>query len=111
MDNKEGLSVFIRKRRNKENTIPVQTLDIKPTPWFKRPLEKNEFSYKLAKNGKYYVKHKEWGSNIWIGPYHSMENVNQIIESYVIESLKAPLDKKTNSEVHSVIIDNPENFF
>ena len=111
IENKQELSAFIKKRRKKAEINPVAVTKVNFVPWYKRPLDKSEFSYKLAKNERYYVRHKEWGRTIWIGPYKTLESVNDVIDSYVIESLKTALDKKVNSSVHSVIIDNPEEFF
>jgi hypothetical protein len=37
--------------------------------------------------------------------------VKSIIDSYVVESLKNDLSKKYDKNIHSVIIDNPEEFF
>ena len=114
IDDRKELSDFINKRR-KRVTIkePEVLVELSPEkmPWYKRPLQKNEFRYKLAKNGRWYVRHKEWSPTIWVGPYADMWIAERIIESYVTESLKSTLDKKINSDIHSVIIDNPSEFF
>jgi NAD(P)H-nitrite reductase large subunit len=111
IEDRQELSAFIKKRRKKAEITPVVVTKETFVPWYKRPLDKSEFSYKLAKNERYYVRHKEWGRTTWIGPYRTLESVNDVIESYVIESLKTTLDKKVHSNVHSVTIDNPEEFF
>jgi hypothetical protein len=111
IEDKIEISNFINKRRAKIKKPEIESLTDKPTPWFKRPLEKSEFRHKLAKNGRYYVRHKEWGERTWIGPYRTIDDVNSIVNSYVVESLKGPLDRKYNDSIHSVIIDNPEEFF
>ena len=80
-------------------------------PWYKRPIEREAFSYKEAKNGKLYLRHREWSNKTWIGPYDTKQDINSVINSYVLESLKAPLDRKKNSNVHSVIIEDEEGFF
>ena len=112
MDDKLEISKFIKKRKAKSADIPKKedTAD-KPTPWYRRPLKADEFISKLAKNGRYYVRHNEWGKTIWIGPYKDIKDVNNIIKSYVIESLKGPLNRKYNEEIHSVIIEDPDAFF
>lgn len=111
IEDKIEISNFINKRRAKIKRPEIEQVTDKPTPWFKRPLEKSEFKHKLAKNGRYYVRHKEWGERTWIGPYRTIDDVNSIINCYVVESLKGPLDRKYDDSIHSVIIDNPEEFF
>ena len=108
---RQGISDFLNKRRERQSVKPTGVPLPSIAPWYKRPLDKNEFSYKLAKNGRYYVRHKEWSARTWIGPYKEVKDANSIIESYVVESLKGPLDKKYSSDIHSVIIDNPAEFF
>lgn len=114
IDDRNEISTFIKKRRAKNSFVKpasVEPVSAKPIPWYKRPLAKEEFSHKLAKNGRFYVRHHEWLTNVWIGPYRNMEDVKAIIDSYVVESLKSSLYKKYDENIHSVIIDNPEEFF
>jgi hypothetical protein len=114
IEDRNEMSDFIKKRRAKNSfvkPVSVEPVSAKPIPWYKRPLGKEEFSHKLAKNGRYYVRHNEWSSHVWIGPYRNMEDVKSIIDSYVVESLKNDLSKKYDENIHSVIIDNPEEFF
>ena len=114
IEDKQEISAFIQRRKAKIAKVqvkPLEEITPKPTPWYKRPLERSEFRIKLAKDGNYYVRHKEWGRTTWIGPYDGLSAVHAVIESYVVESLKDSLDKKVDSSVHSVIIDNPETFF
>ena len=114
IDNRKELSDFFKKRRAKTSTVKVASIEpitSKPLPWYRRPLDKSEFSYRLAKNGRYYVRHKEWSNCVWIGPYRNVEDIKAIVDSYVMESLKNNLERKCDSSIHSVIIDNPEEFF
>ena len=113
IEDRKALSDFINRRRKKSISISEDMggLTMDKMPWYKRPLQKNEFRYKLARNGRYYVRHKEWSPTIWVGPYADIGAAETIIDSYVIESLKSALDKKLNSNIHSVIIDNPSEFF
>ena len=112
---KNELSKFINKRRKADSRLVIKnsqdSASLHNIPWYKRPLDKNEFKHKLAKNGRYYVRHQEWSDRVWIGPYRDISDVNAIIESYVVESLKNTLDKKYNESIHSVIVDNPAEFF
>jgi hypothetical protein len=98
------------KKREKKISVNHQVSELS-VPWYKRPLDKGEFSYKLAKNGRYYARHNEWSGRIWIGPYKKVDDVNAIIDSYITESLKSPLNRKYDESIHSVVIDNPEEFF
>ena len=111
---KQELSALLQKRKAKITKVqvtPLEEITSKPTPWYKRPLSESEFRFKLAKDGNYYVRHNEWGKTTWIGPYDGLPSVDAVIHSYVVESLKDSLDKKVDSSVHSIIIDNPEEFF
>jgi hypothetical protein len=108
---RQGISDFLTKRKARRSVKVTEVSTPSIEPWYKRPLDKSEFSYKLAKNGRYYVRHKEWGNTVWVGPYTTIDAAERIIESYVVESLKDTLDKKADSSIHSVIIDNPEEFF
>ena len=114
----DKLTQFVLKNRvikdlntfEKPRNITVET---KPQfiPWFKRPLAFEEFICKEGRDNNYYVRHKEWGKRIWIGPYSSKKDAEKIIKAYVAESIKAPLDTKVNNKVHSIIIENAEKFF
>ena len=115
---KDKLIDFINKKRKKAETkrvgvaVPSIHSDNKPLPWWKRPLEADEFTSKLAKNGRWYVRHKEWSKNTWIGPYKEHSSCQGIINSYVLRSLECNLIGKTlPNGIHSVIIDNPKDFF
>ena len=112
MNDREALSSFIRKRR-KTPSVCVNKASIKEVklPWYKRPLDKSEFTTRIAKNGKYYIKHAEWSKRIWVGPYSTQKEADEIIESYVIESLKDSIARKVNNKVHSVTIDNENDFW
>ena len=93
------------------NDVEFKPKGEKKTPWYKRPLERNEFSYRKAKDNKFYVRHKEWSKKTWIGPYDTEHDVNVIVTSYVLESLKEPLDRKTNKNIHSICVENDNVFF
>jgi hypothetical protein len=114
IEDKSELSQFIKRRRKPtslELSKPTTHVAQEKLPWYKRPLERTEFMFKMARNGKYYIRHKEWGKGIWIGPYINVVDVENVIGSYLVESLKQPLDRKTNSNVHSLTIDNETEFF
>lgn len=103
----DKLAEFVlRKRVVKEPQKPQLIV-----PWYKRPLEREEFSYRQGNDGKFYVRHKEWSKRTWIGGYNTVKEVSNIVDSYVRESLKEPLDRKTNSNIHSITVENETVFF
>ena len=106
----DKIAEFVKKKRIIHNLEKPSIQEVK-VPWYKRPLNKSEFTTRQAKNGKFYVRHDEWGKKTWIGPYNNTSETNWIIDSYVLESLKEPLDKKTNNNIHSVVIEDENIFF
>ena len=112
IEDKLPLTQFIRKRR-KPTSLELPKVGETPAriPWYRRPLLWDEFEVKRAKNERYYVRHHEWGKHIWIGPYKLQADAEDVIDSYVEESRKGNLDRKADNNIHSVIIDNEEEFF
>lgn len=104
------LETFVAKKR-KKHSEEHKPIEGKPLPWYRRPIEKSDFITKTSNDGKFYIHHREWSEHTWIGPYKDDEEANEIIESYVTESLKDFLDKKPNERIHSVIIDSAIDFF
>ena len=111
MEDKTILKEYISRRRK---PAKVETVNVAPVKvaWYQRPLEKGEFSYRVGKdNKKFYIQHNEWSKHIFVGPYDDTKVVNEIIDSYVMASLSNAIGKKLDKRVHSVRIDNPEEFF
>lgn len=106
----DEIGIFIKKRR-KEVKVDSISDEIKKLPWYRRPLIKEEFITRKGKDNKFYVQHNEWHRTIWVGPYNTSKDAEDIIESYLDESQKAPLDKKLDSKIHSVQIEDVETFF
>lgn len=106
----EDIGVFIKKRRKE---VKVETISdkINKLPWYRKPLNRVDFITRKGKDNKYYVHHNEWSKVIWIGPYDSTIDTESIIDSYLEESSKAPLDRKVNDKIHSIHIENYEEFF
>lgn len=98
------------KRKRKVNVQKAEIKEVK-TPWYRRPIEREAFSIKEGKDGKFYAQHNEWSKRVWIGPYASIDKVNKIIDAYVDESLKGTLAKKTMDSIHSVIIEDGGSYF
>lgn len=105
------ISSFVAKHRRQVKAVSIED-KVKQLPWYRRPIERSAFTSRKAKDGKYYVRHKEWAETIWIGPYLTLTDCDDIITSYVEKSSVKPLDKITpNKEIHSVYIDNVDKFF
>jgi hypothetical protein len=105
------ISTFVAKHRRQVKDISIEER-INKLPWYKRPIERSAFIFRKAKDGKYYVRHIEWAEPIWIGPYRTMKDVDGIISSYVEKSSVTPLNRiTTDKEIHSVYIDDVNNFF
>ena len=104
----ERIADFVRKK-HKAHVQMVEIKEVK-TPWSRRPIEREAFSIKEGKDGKFYTQHNEWSKRVWIGPYASVDKANKIIDAYVEESLKGTLANKTMDSIHSLIIED-ENFF
>ncbi len=105
----DNIADFV-KRKRKVNVQKTEIKEVK-TPWYRRPIEREAFSIKEGKDGKFYAQHNEWSKRVWIGPYTSMDKVNKIIDAYVDESLKGTLAKKTMDSIHSVIIEDGQSYF
>jgi len=105
----DNIADFV-KRKRKVNVQKTEIKEVK-TPWYRRPIEREAFSIKEDKDGKFYAQHNEWSKRVWIGPYASMDKVNKIIDAYVDESLKGTLAKKTMDSIHSVIIEDGQSYF
>lgn len=105
------ISTFVARHRKQSNDISVDK-DTSLLPWYMKPIFKSDFISRKAKDGKYYVRHKEWAKEIWIGGYDTIKDVDKIIDSYVKQSSIAPLNRITSSdEIHSVYISNEKTFF
>ena len=106
----DNIADFVAKKRKK---VTVETIEekIKKLPWYRRPISKEAFTTRKGKDKKLYVHHCEWSEHVWIGPYDTTKDVDCIIDSYVTESLRTPLDKKQTNLIHSVFVDDVDDFF
>lgn len=104
------IAEFIKSRRKEEKVESICEI-IAKTPWYRRQLTRDEFIHKKAKDGKFYVQHNEWHRTIWIGPYKDKDEAEEIITSYLEESKKSHLDRKIDSKVHSLKIEDELSFF
>lgn len=101
---------FIKNRR-KEEKILSTTEKLNNVPWYRRQLDRKEFTYNKGQDGKFYIQHNEWHKTIFVGPYKTVHEAEDVINSYIAESKKINLDKKVDSRVHSVQIENYNEFF
>lgn len=106
----DKIGIFIKNRRKE---VKVETIadKVRKLPWYRRQLERKEFTYQKGNDGHFYVRHQDWSKTIWIGPYKTEGEAEAIISSYLTESQKTYLDKKLDNRVHSVQIENYESFF
>ena len=74
-----------------KTTIVNEKFEIIPK-WFEIPIKKSDFIIKEHEN-KFYAKHNKWKNNIWIGAYDSEKELNDVINSYVKETKKKPIDR------------------
>ena len=97
---------------SKRKAIKVETIcdKIKKLPWYRRPIDKESFISRKGKDGNLYVHHLEWSKYTWIGPYQTQKEVDDVINVYVTESLKAPLERKQHKLIHSLCVED-DNFF
>ena len=106
----DKLKEFILRKRVVKDSQTTEIKEVK-IPWYKRPLERSEFYYRKAINDKLYVRHEEWAKHTWIGPYDTKKDVENVVDAYVRESFKAPLDRKENRNIHSITVENEPQFF
>lgn len=73
--------------------------------WWEPSIKKEDFSIYEGKNGNFYVRHRKWKEELFIGAFSSKEECCAIIDSYVSPSPNPSVTKK----IHSLFICN-ENF-
>lgn len=105
------ISTFVAKHRRQVKPVSIEE-KVKQLPWYRRPIEREAFTSRKAKDGKYYVRHIEWAERIWIGPYRTLKDCDDIINSYVVTSNIKPLDRiSPDREIHSVYVNDVNKFF
>jgi hypothetical protein len=110
MEDKTKLKEYISKRKTNRNCVVTEAKTIK-LPWYKRPLTEDEFIIRKGKDKNFYVHHNEWSEKIYIGPYKTINDAGDIVKLYIKVSLKEPVTKKIDENVHSLSIDNIDAFF
>jgi hypothetical protein len=110
MEDKTKLKEYISRRRKATAVKPVEVKEVK-LAWYQRPIMREDFVTKKGRDNKLYIHHNEWSETIFVGPYNNTHEVTDIINSYIVASLEAPLDRKLDSRIHSIKIENPKEFF
>lgn len=99
----------LQERKESVKSIPkieekeTDKEEIKELKWFQKPMLKTKFIIKEI-NGKFYAQYEGWKSNIWIGSYDTEKELNDVINMYVKETKKKPINRNMKN-IHSIIID------
>lgn len=85
-----------------EPTIVEENVTHRGKQWWELPMKKSLF--KTTKyNGKFYGQYDAWSSDVWIGPYDTEKQLNDVIKSYV-EETKKPQNDRDIKNIHSIIL-------
>lgn len=87
----------------KEEAFPKEeVVTIKEKRWWELPMKKTLFKTEKYK-GKFYGQYEGWSENVWIGPYDTEKQLNDVIKSYV-EETKKPVMERNIKNVHSIVL-------
>lgn len=79
-----------------------EVVTIKEKRWWELPMKKTFFKTEKYK-GKFYGQYEGWSENVWIGPYDTEKQLNDVIKSYVEETKKPVMDRNIEN-VHSIVL-------
>ena len=79
-----------------------EVVTIKEKRWWELPMKKTLFKTEKYK-GKFYGLYEGWSENVWIGPYDTEKQLNDVIKSYVEETKKPVMDRNIEN-VHSIVL-------
>jgi hypothetical protein len=88
--------------KRKQSLIKEEVLTIKEKRWWELPMKKTLFKTEKYK-GKFYGQYEGWSENVWIGPYDTEKQLNDVIKSYV-EETKKPVMERNIKNVHSIVL-------
>ena len=93
------------KKKQKNENIEIKKEIKKEKKWFELPMKKENFSI-IEKDNKFYSHYSEWKENIYIGPYDTEKELNQVIDMYVKETKKTDLLKRNFNveKIHTIIL-------
>lgn len=100
----ESLLESRKKNENKDSKKEVETIKEEPKHSYNKwdNIQKSDF-IKKESDGNFYAQHKEWKKNIWIGPYSTEKELDNVINSYVTETKKDILHRDIKN-IHSVLM-------
>lgn len=94
-----------RKESSKSSSKKIKTEEIKEEnkelKWHQKPMKKEKFKVQEIDN-KFFAQYDEWKENIWIGPYDTEKDVNDVINMYVKETKKKPINRIMKN-IHSIL--------
>lgn len=88
--------------KRKQSLIKEEIVTIKEKRWWELPMKKTLFKTEKYK-GKFYGQYEGWSENVWIGPYDTEKQLNDVIKSYV-EETKKPVMERNIKNVHSIVL-------
>ena len=88
--------------KRKQTLIKEEVVTIKEKRWWELPMKKTLFKTEKYK-GKFYGQYEGWSENVWIGPYDTEKQLNDVIKSYV-EETKEPVMDRNIENVHSIVL-------
>lgn len=63
---------------------------------------KSKFKTRIL-NNEHYAQYETWPSRVWIGPYATEQELNEVINSYITESKKEVMYRNIKN-LHSAIL-------
>lgn len=72
-------------------------------PWFIKDFKKYKF------DNKFYAQHKSWHDEVFVGPYDTKKELENIIIQYEEESLKPILERCFKLRIKSILINDRTN--
>lgn len=94
-------------RKSIKEKPPVANEETKSTPWYKKKVEKEDFSIFKGDEGKFYLQHKEWPPQTYAGAYDTKKDCEDIIQDYV--NISSGKKAKEYKKIHSVILTSKDN--
>lgn len=85
-----------------EPIIENEVVTTKEKQWWELPMKKSLFKTQKYE-GKYYGQYDAWKNDVWIGPYDTEKELNDVIKSYVEETKKPQKDRDIKN-IHSIIL-------
>lgn len=85
-----------------EPIIENEVITTKEKQWWELPMKKSLFKTQKYED-KYYGQYDAWKNDVWIGPYDTEKELNDVIKSYVEETKKPQKDRDIKN-IHSIIL-------